>query len=453
MKPSLKSMTAAIAMAVAVVAVRADVPHIYAVKGARIVPVAGAAIPSGTIVMRSGVIEAVGASVDVPKDAQVIEGAGLTVYPGLIDMGSSAGVDQTLPPQPANLRTTEEAERWKRTQIFRPDFDIAGEIRAEAAEVTRYANAGITSVLAVPGGSVVKGRSALVNVAGPVDEPPVGNVGDYRKGLQVVKAPVALHIDFPNGARGDGYPASLLGVISFVRQSFLDAQHQQAVHQRYERMKSATGRPNYDPALDALQPALQGKVPVAFEVNTAREIERSLEIAKEFKLDPVIYGAREADQVAADLKSRNARVIYSVNYPTRSRALAPDADEPLSVLRTRANAPKVPAALQKAGITFGFSGAGLREPRDFVRNVGRAVRDGLNPDAALRAMTADAARIAGAGERLGTLEKGRIANVLVTEGDLFDERMKIKHVFVDGRLVQVDDAPAQPERRGGRGGR
>lgn len=453
MKPSLRSVTAAIAMAVAVVSVRADVPHIYAVKGARIVPVAGAAIPSGTLVMRNGIIEAVGASVDVPKDARVIEGAGLTVYPGLIDMGSSAGVDQTLPPQPANLRTTEEAERWKRTQIFRPDFDIAAEIRAEAAEVTRYANAGITSVLALPGGSVVKGRSALVNVAGPVDEPPVGNVGDYRKGLQVVKAPVALHIEFPNGARGDGYPASLLGVISFVRQSFLDAQHQQAVHQRYERMKLATGRPNYDPALDALQPALQGKVPVAFEVNTAREIERSLEMAKEFKLDPVIYGAREADQVAADLKSRNARVIYSVNYPTRSRALAPDADEPLSVLRTRANAPRVPAALQKAGITFGFSGAGLREPRDFVRNVGRAVRDGLNPDAALRAMTADAARIAGAGERLGTLEKGRIANVLVTEGDLFDERMKIKHVFVDGRLVQVDDAPAQPERRGGRGGR
>ena len=453
MKPSLRSLTAAIAMAVAVVAVRADAPHIYAIRGARIVPVAGAAIPSGAIVMRNGVIDAIGASVDVPKDARVIEGAGLTVYPGLIDMGSSAGVDQTLPTQPANLRTTEEAERWKRTQIFRPDFDIAAEIRAEAAEVTRYASAGITSVLAVPGGSVVKGRSALVNVAAPVDEPPVGNVGDYRKGLQVVKAPVALHIDFPNGARGDGYPASLLGVISFVRQSFLDAQHQQVVHQRYERMKSATGRPSYDRALDALQPALQGKVPVAFEVNTAREIERSLEIAKEFKLDPVIYGAREADQVAADLKSRNARVIYSVNYPTRSRALAPDADEALSVLRTRANAPKVPATLQKAGVTFGFSGAGLREPRDFVRNVGRAVRDGLSPEAALRAMTADAARIAGAGERLGTLEKGRIANVLVTEGDLFDERMKVKHVFVDGRLVQVDDAPVQPERRGGRGGR
>lgn len=453
MKPNLKLATATVAMAAAVVALRADVPHVYAIKGARIITVSGAAIPSGTIVVRNGVIEAVGAGVDAPKDARVIEGVGLTVYPGLIDMGSSAGVDQTLAQQPANLRTTEEAERWKRAQIFRPDFDVAAQIRGEAPEVVRYASAGITSVLALPGGSVVKGRSALVNVAGPVDEPPVGNVGDYRRGLQVVKAPVALHIDFPNGARGDGYPASLLGVISFVRQSFLDAQHQQLVNQRYERVKSAAARPNYDPSLDALQPALQGKVPVAFEVNTAREIGRSLDMAKEFKLDPVIYGGREADQVAADLKARNARVIYNVNYPTRSRALSPDADESLEALRTRANAPRVPAALHKAGIPFGFSGAGLREPRDFVRNVARAVREGLTADAALRAMTADAAKIAGVADRLGTLEKGRIANVLVTEGDLFDERMKVKHVFVDGRLVPIDDAPAQPERRGGRGGR
>jgi imidazolonepropionase-like amidohydrolase len=233
----------------------------------------------------------------------------------------------------------------------------------------------------------------------------------------------------------------------------MDAQHQLLVSQRYERGKAGTGRPNYDRTLDALQPALQGKVPVAFEVDSAREIDRSLELAKEFKLDPVIYGGREADQVAPDLKTRNVRVIYNVNYPTRSRALPPDADEPIATLRTRANAPRVPSALQKAGVTFGFSGAGLREPREFVRNVGRAVREGLAADAALRALTADAARIAGAGDRLGTLEKGRIANVLVTEGDLFDDRMKVKHVFVDGRMVNIEDIPAPAERRGGRGGR
>ena len=169
-------------------------------------------------------------------------------------------------------------------------------------------------------------------------------------------------------------------------------------------------------------------------------------MAQEFKLDPVITGAREADQVAADLKSRGARVIYNLNFPTRSRTLAPDADEPIEALRARAHAPKVPAALDKAGLTFAFSSAGLREPRDFVRNVGRAVKEGLSADAAVRALTIDAARIAGASDRLGSLEKGKIANILVTEGDLFDERLRIKHVFVDGRMLVVEEAPQAPQR-------
>ena len=99
----------------------------------------------------------------------------------------------------------------------------------------------------------------------------------------------------------------------------------------------------------------------------------------------MISSAAEADQVATELKARNVRVIYNLNYPTRSRTLAPDADESLSTLQARANAPKVPGALEKAGVTFAFSATGLREPRDFVRNAARAVRSGLSADAALRA--------------------------------------------------------------------
>ncbi len=163
----------------------------------------------------------------------------------------------------------------------------------------------------------------------------------------------------------------------------------------------------------------------------------------------MISGARQADQVSAELKARNARVIYNVNYPTRSRALAPDADESIDVLRGRANAPKVPAALDKAGITFAFSAAGVREPRDFVRNVARAVREGLPADAALRALTINAAKIAGADNRLGSIDKGKIANLIVTSGDLFDDGTQVKHVFIDGRLVAVE--PPAPQRGGGRG--
>ncbi|HJR59145.1 MAG TPA: amidohydrolase family protein [Vicinamibacterales bacterium] len=447
MKPNVRLGAGALVIAAALaVGASADAPHVYAIKGARIVPVSGAAIASGTVVVRNGLIEAVGAAVEAPADAQVIEGKGLTVYPGLIDMANSAGLDlQINRQQPAGLRTTEEAERWKRELILTPAVNAADHLQG-GPDLARLASAGITSVLSTPPGVIVKGRSALVNVAAPVDEPAIGNVGDYRTGVQVVRSPVALHIEFPGGVGGDAYPNSLLGVISFVRQSFLDAQHQHAVAQR--AAKSAAVRPPYDPSLDALQPALEGRLPVAFEANTSREILRALELANEFKLDPMISGGREADQVAADLKARNVRVIYNLNYPTRSRTLAPDADESISVLRARANAPKVPAALDKAGVVFAFSAAGLREPRDFVRNAARAVREGLPAEAALRALTLNAARIAGADSRVGSIEKGRIANLLVTNGDLFDDDTEVKHVFVDGRMV-ILEAPAP--QRGGRG--
>jgi imidazolonepropionase-like amidohydrolase len=452
MNRAIRLSAAAMAAAAALgVAASADAPHVYAIKGARLVTAAGAPIPSGTLVMRNGLIADVGPAVQAPAGAVVIDGTGLTVYPGLVDMGNASGIEAPAPAPPANLRTTEEAERWKRSVIFRPDLDVTGQLRADSPDLARLANAGITSVLATPTNGVVKGQSALVNVVGPVDEPQIGNVGDYRAGLQVVRAPVALHVEFATAGGRGGYPVSLLGVISFVRQSFLDAQYQQAAEQRYARLKGNNAtRPPHDPSLQALQPALEGRLPVAFEADAAREIRRALAIAAEFKLDPVISGGREADQVATELKSRNAEVIYNLNYPTRPRTLAPDADEAIDTLRARAQAPKVPAALEKAGVLFAFSSAGLREPRDFVRNAARAVREGLPPEAAVRALTINAARIAGAADRVGSLEKGKIANVLVTEGDLFDERPRIKHVFVDGRMLVVEEAPQAPQR--GRGG-
>jgi imidazolonepropionase-like amidohydrolase len=419
---------------------------VYAIKGAKIVTAAGAPIASGTIVIRRGIIEAVGADAPVPADAVVIEGAGMTVYPGLIDMGNTAGVDPAMPAAPANFRTTEDAERFRRSTILRADLDVAEHVRPDAPELTRLASSGITTILATPPGGIIQGRSALVNVAAPPDEPQIGSVADPRKGLQIVRPSVALHVDFNGRGGGGGYPVSLMGAIAFVRQSFYDAQHHQLEQQRFDRLKTAESRPIYDPSLDAMQPALAGRLPVAFDADLAREIVRSLAMAKQFKLDPVITGAREADQVAADLKSQNARVIYSLNFPTRSRMLPPDADEPARELRTRANAPKVPAALDKAGIVFAFSSSGAREPRDFVRNAARSVKEGLPADAAIRALTINAARIAGAADRLGSLEKGKLANVVVTEGELFDEKMRIRHVFVEGRPVPLDDTPPSPGR-------
>ncbi len=453
-----KTFVAAVILVLAIVVSGAQMPSAtpYAIRGAKIVPVSGAAIASGNLVMRNGLIEAIGASAAIPDDAVVIDGAGLTVYPGLIDMGNAAAIDAPAAsdagggrggPVAAPGQSRESLERAKRLTILRPDYQAAEHVRIEGPELTRLAAAGITSVLATPGGNIFRGQSALVNVVAPPDDPQIGSVADIRSTMTVVKAPVALHVNFNPG--GGPYPASLLGAISFMRQSFMDAAWQRQALKYYEK-NPATPRPVWDPALNGLLPAIDRQLPVAFDADEARQIARVLRLAKELNIRPIVTGGREADEMVADLKATNTAVIYTLNYPTRPRALPPGADEPIATLRARANAPKIPAALAKAGLTFAFESGGLAQPRDFVRNAARAVREGLPEDVALRALTLDAARIAGAADRVGSLEKGKIANVIVTSGGLFDDATRIRHVFVDGRMVNIDAADA-PTGRGGRG--
>jgi imidazolonepropionase-like amidohydrolase len=431
-------------------ALRADTPNVFAIRGARIVTAAGAPIESGTIVIRRGIIDAVGASVAIPPDATVVDGSGKTVYPGLIDLGNTRAADQPTPQPPQNLRTTAELERWKRLQILRPQARAADAVKVDDADLTRLAAAGVTSVLALPAGDVISGQSALVNVVAPPDDPQIGNVVEPRRGLIVLKSPIALHVSFPDRPRAaaNGYPESLMGVIAFVRQAFLDAQHY-AEANAARRLQAGEGE---DPVLEAMQPAIERRMPVAFEANEGRQILRALKLARELRLEPIVTGARHADDVVSDLKAQNVRVIYSLNYPVRPRTLAPDADEPLNVLRERADAPKVPAALAAAGVRFAFASAGAADPKDFVKNAGRAVKAGLSEDAAIRAMTIAAATIAGVGDRLGSIEKGKIANLVVTDGNLFDEKTTIARVFVEGRSVALDAAPPAAAGRGrGRG--
>ena len=137
---------------------RADAPNVYAIRGAHVVTAAGAPLESGTIVIRRGVIEAVGANVAVPAEADVIDGSGLTVYPGLIDLGNTRAADQPAPQMPQDLNTTAEVERWKRAQILKPQARAADAVKVDDAELSRLAAAGITSVLALPAGDVITGQ-------------------------------------------------------------------------------------------------------------------------------------------------------------------------------------------------------------------------------------------------------------------------------------------------------
>jgi imidazolonepropionase-like amidohydrolase len=461
----------------------------YAITNAKIVTAAGPVIDKGTVVMRDGVIEDVGAAVAVPADAQIVDGAGLVVYPGLIDMSNTMVVEArttvATPSGPAagqagrgrgttvatpDAVTWADQEREARSRFLHPEVNAAELAEYEGDDLRRLAAAGVTSALAVPSQGIIRGHSALVNITGPPEPAETSALATYRRGLVVVRAPVAQHVVFSTGrgagpaegggGGGGGYPGALLGVVSFVRQSFLDAQWQKEARAFAERRKDAPVA-GFEPVLDALAPALERRVPVAFDASEEREILRALAFAKEFNLDPIIVGGAEAANVIDDLKAAKAKVIVSANFQAAGAGAGgrggagggrgAEADTPLRIIRMRQNAARVPAALDKAGIPFAFTIGGLQSPADFVRNVARTVREGgLSEDAALKALTVNAARLAGAGDRLGTIEKGKMANVIVADGSLFDTP-RIRHVFVAGWPVDLDVPSQAPAGRGGRG--
>ena len=445
----------------------------YAIKGAKIVTVSGAVIENGTVVMRDGVIQAVGATATIPADAVVTDGAGLTVYPGLIDMASAAPLETTAPDNQdqfggrggrgggggPSFATLEEADRAKRAAILRPDYQAAENLVESSAALSQMAQAGITSVLAVPSQGIFKGQSALVNTEYPPDDPQISTVADYRRGLAVVKAPVAQHVNIGGRGGGTGYPNSLLGTIAFTRQGFMDAQWQRDATAIYEKTGARGPRPLVEPSLDALKPVFSKQVPVAFDANEGREIDRSLLMAKDFGLDPIIVGGAAAATRIAELKGAGAKVIYGVNFRAMGGpgggggggGRGGGAGDSIRVLQMQASAPKVPALLAQAGVPFAFTGGGTLLPSDFVRNAARTVKEGgLTPEAALKAMTIDAARIAGAADRVGSIEQGKIANLVITDGDIFEANTRVRHVFIDGRPIEITGAAGTG--RGGRGG-
>jgi imidazolonepropionase-like amidohydrolase len=426
---------------------RLDSPTAYAIKDAQIVISAGKTIAKGTVVFRNGLITDVGENAKIPADARIIEGAGLTVYAGFIDGYTSLGL-QTAQPQaqtPAGPAGAGNRQAAAAAAAQAPPESGHGDPSDEAAEqvkpggtaVDDARNAGVTTALTTSRQGIFAGQSALINLDGA------------EASKLVVRAPVTLTVQFSTGRFfGGGYPGSLMGTVAFIRQTFYDAMRYRDEVERYNKTKRGVTRPENDKKLAALQPALRGDLPVLFIANSDNDIRRALMIADEFKLKPIIGGALYGYRVASTLKARNVPVILSVDFPLRPNDWPDDEEESLRVLQSRAETPKGAAMLAQAGVKFAFTSGSLR-PADFLNNIRRAVENGLPKDEALRALTSNAAELFGASEQLGTIETGKIANLVVMSGDLWARDAKIRHVFIDGNQIELKKETPAPQRVGG----
>ena len=425
-----------------------DEPPVFAISNARIVTVAGPPVEKGTIILRNGIIEAVGAGIAIPGDARVIDGTGMTVYPGLIDALSDAGLEETRPqtppattrppgaPSPAAPAAQQSTQSPDERQGLTPYRQAVEMINPAHRKIEAARAAGITTALVAPRGGIFTGQGSLINLSG----------GDL--GRMVIKTPVAFHIQMASASGGFArdYPGSLMGIIAFVKQTLLDAGHYGTSWTIYNANPGSM-RPLYSRALDSLQPLIRRESRVVLSADDPTEIRRALDLAGQFKLDLILSGGAEAKGIAAVLKERNIPVLLSVKYPERDRDPDPEMKDELEVLRRRVEAPANAAALAKAGVKFAFQSGDMADPKDFIRNVGRAVEAGLNKDTALRALTLTPAEIFGVSDRLGSIEKNKTANLIVTTGDIFDAKTKVKIAFVDGRKFDIAE-PVEPPARG-----
>ena len=408
----------------------------YAITNARIVTVSGAAIEKGTVVVRDGLIAAVGADAKVPADAQVFDGTGMTVYPGFVDALTNVGMQTPRPqtsPTPGPAASTSTTSNSNYPVGLRPEVIAADDLRAGEAQFESVRNAGFTTVVTVGRTGIFNGQSAIIDLAGE------------SVSAMILKAPFAEHVSFATVS--GSYPGSLLGTFSALRQMFLDAQRLQELQKMYAANPRGMKRPDRDASLEALFPLLNRQMPVVFNANREIEIVRALDFAKEFNLKAIIAGGQEAWKVAARLKTQDVPVLLSLNFPKRTAAASPDADpDSMELLRFRAETPKAAARLQQAGVKFAFQSGGTTTLADFFSNAGKTVENGLSRDAAIRSMTLGSAEILGVSDRVGSIETGKIANLTVVKGDLFGKDRFVSNVFVDGRPFEQKAQPAERPR-------
>ena len=417
----------------------------YAITNARIVTVSGPVVERGTVVIRNGLIAAAGANVSTPPDARVIDGSGLTVYPGLIDAYTNLALPEAAPgPSPgggpavaflvAQARPSPGGPNSTQPVGLQPEVMVEDVIRATGAELESSRSAGITTALSAPRSGIWMGQSALINLSGDTPQ------------QMIVRSPVAMHVGF-TPLRG-GYPGSLMGVFATLRQMLLDAQRYRDSMQIYERNPRGIRRPDTDRSLAALVPVVEGRMPVIMLANTEREISRALDLAAEFKLKLIIAGGREAERVADRLAKQNVPVLLSLNLPRRTTAALPEADpEPLRVLRDRVEAQQTAGKLARARVRFAFQSGSLTNMSDLMPNASRVIENGLSAADAVRAFTIWPAEILGVANQLGSIEAGKIANLTITRGDLFDRNSRVAHVFIDGRPIDLRAATDRPAPR------
>lgn len=430
-----------------------EVPRVtdtYALENARVVQAPGQVLESATVVVRDGLIDAVGRDVEVPYDARRIEADSLVVYAGFIDGLSHAGVEMPEG-EGDNGDDVDPGDPPFDKAGIQPDRSVRPFLSPEDSDLESLRKAGFTAGHVVPEGQMLPGSSAHILYG-----------GETANDMMLDAAPT-LFAQIKT-ASGYVYPATDMAVIAKFRQLFREADRRQTLAAQYEQDPTGTKRPPQDPVHSSLFPVLDGETPLAFYADGALPLHRVLTLKQELDFPLVLAGLAEGHATVNALQQVDAPLFLTLDLPEApersadqdttvadttdapSRYYDPDLRTPSSdaVAEEEANLElrhamerqkylATAATLHDAGLQFGFT---TREatPGDIRDHLRTMIDQGFPEQTALAALTTRPASLLGLDTRLGTVEEGKIANLVVTDGSYFSEDTKVQHVFVDGQL-------------------
>ncbi len=394
---------------------------VYAIRTARIVTVSGPEIENGTVIIRNGKIEAVGTNVAVPAGATTIDARGLSVYPGMIDAGTAMGLVEVGQGAAGTVDTAEVGDLNPNAKAI-----VAVNVHSAHIGVTRVD--GVTSAVSLPSGGLISGQGAILNL-----------VGTSPMEMAVVPEAV-LVINYPRTSSGGGGGffseqtqtnltealATANRQVEQIRNVLREAEAYGRAQDAYAANKSLP-RPDRSVVLEALVPYVRGERPVIFRAERESDLRSVIKFASEMKLKPIILGGDDAAKVTELLKEKNVPVILTgiLDLPARE-------DDFYDSLYETAG------KLQQAGVRFcissGDNGANVRNLPFYA---GMAAAFGLSKAEALKAVTLYPAQIMNVADRMGSIEVGKMANLVVTDGDLLETRTHVRHLFIDGREVPL----------------
>lgn len=395
----------------------------YAFTHATIFTAYNQKIADATLVIRKGKIESVGVGVAIPKDAIVVDLKGKFIYPSFIDAYSSYGMPEarSADGQPGARRFGSQQFLSSKDGAYMWNEALKTEFRAhenftvneKAAKV--YRDIGFGAVLSHRMDGISRGSSTLVSLA------------EDREHLVIFKEKAAHHLSFNKGTSAQGYPSSLMGGIALLRQTYYDGQWHKGQQQEVNISLSAWNE-------------LQG-LPQIFEVRDKQEALRAAKLGKEFGVNYIIKGSGDEYQRIDEIKTAGVAYILSLNFPEPFDVEDPydAAQVSLSQMKHWELAPTNPARLAQVGINFALTSYGLKKPDDFPAALRKAIENGLSEEQALKALTYTPAQLLGVYTQVGSLEKGKVANFVITNGNIFDKEAKIYQNWVQGKAFALKD--------------